>query len=121
MPRTNGGPKEFHESVAFQKDLKRIRKKYPRSEDTIRGAMEAIAGDYERVCHAQAVPGFDKTVWKYRVPNPDQQRGGRGGFRLIAYVRDARVHFLAVFSKSQLSDLSNSAIDDLIKQLSDSP
>ncbi len=72
-------------SPTFQKALRELSKQYRHVGEDLKRAYEAISADPWHACNARRIPGTSHELWKYRVRSSDRKRGGRGGFRLIAY------------------------------------
>jgi mRNA-degrading endonuclease RelE of RelBE toxin-antitoxin system len=71
-------------SQNFLRQLKALQKKYRRAGDDVAGALSDISKARKTAHSANAVPGYDQTVWKYRCGSSDMKRGSRGGFRIMA-------------------------------------
>jgi len=97
MPTTVNIPPEA------EKDIRRLRRKYPGVIGEIRRLVEQLEND-KRPGEKIAGVGYD--VYKVRLPNPSARRGKRGGFRVIYYVQMAdRVFLLRLYSKTEQSDI----------------
>ena len=95
----------------FERDIKRLERKYPKVRSDLNDLIRQIERDCERTAHARRVPGFgDEEVRKYRCKNSGGTRGSQGGFRLIARIADGIVTPLAVFAKSRSEDMSKESI-----------
>lgn len=106
-------------SRKFQHLVKQLTKKYPRLLHDLQDAFSAIERDYMRAAHASAIPGFGRTVWKYRWKSSDLQRGESGGIRIIALYDEQRntLYPLFVYFKVQQEDVSTEAIMKAITEL----
>jgi mRNA-degrading endonuclease RelE of RelBE toxin-antitoxin system len=77
---TSEQPVEVMFAPAFQKDIKRLRKKYPHIQDDLQPLIDQlIAGE----THGDQIQSTGYTVYKVRLPNRDAQRGKSGGYRVI--------------------------------------
>lgn len=67
-------------AVAFQKAIKRLRKKYPRIRDDVQPLINQLSLGETPGDQIQAT-GY--TVYKVRLSNRDTKRGKSGGYRVI--------------------------------------
>ena len=112
----NEQPVQIGFAPAFRKDLKRLRKRYPRIQQAIQPLIDQLI-DGETPGDQIQSTGY--TVYKVRLPNRDAQRGKRGGYRVIYYIRTTKhVVLLTIYSKSDRSDTS---VDDIQAIISDLP
>jgi mRNA-degrading endonuclease RelE of RelBE toxin-antitoxin system len=101
-------------SLHFQKDLKRLSKKYRNVQDDVQPILESLRGG--NVLGDQ-VMGVGKPVYKVRVPNSDARRGSAGGYRVIYYLRTAeRLTLITIYSKSEQADVSAKQIRAIIDE-----
>lgn len=99
--------------------LQRLKKQFPHIEDDVAGVLSDIAKDFRRARHANSIPRFNDTLFKYRVPSQDQSRGSSGGFRLCGYYdKDTNtLHLLLIWPKSQAEDLDYETKNKAVKEL----
>jgi len=103
-------PTEVSLAQQAEKDIKRLKKKYPAVTSEVRKLVYQLEDD-ERPGDKVAGVGYD--VYKVRLPNPSAQRGKSGGFRVIYYVQlEDRVILITIYSKTEQSDIA----PDQIKQ-----
>lgn len=101
----------------FERQLERLKAKYPQVEKDVR---EAIASPTTRI---DAVPGYSQQLWKARVPSSDMRRGARGGFRLYLWMEhtppdQANVMYpIVIYPKSKRADLSKKELRAVVKRL----
>ncbi|AMN46884.1 hypothetical protein ACG33_07185 [Steroidobacter denitrificans] len=85
----------------FDSDLEQLRKKYPHVEDDIREALKlALAGK----APTYPIPLFPGLV-KIRIASADQNRGKRGGFRVIYHSGVSGPCLISVYAKAQYEQL----------------
>jgi mRNA-degrading endonuclease RelE of RelBE toxin-antitoxin system len=114
---TNEQPVQIGFAPAFQKDIKRLRKRYPRIQQAIQPLVDQlVAGEIP----GDQVQSTGYIVYKVRLPNRDAQRGKSGGYRVIYYIRTQKqIVLLTVYSKSDRSDTSADDIHAIITNLPD--
>ncbi len=86
----------------FDEALKRLKKKYPHVEDDLKSGAQNPGPP-------RAIPGFAHKLWKLRIGSRDQQRGRRGGFRLIYYMDPSAaqtMYLVTIYAKNECEDLS---------------
>jgi mRNA-degrading endonuclease RelE of RelBE toxin-antitoxin system len=108
----------------FQRQLKDLRKKYPKVDGDLAAAYEDIRQDHQRACYAIPINNFGGSIWRYRFASTDMQRGRSGGFRLMAYYQDSTdsLHPFCIHTKAQfefpdakeLKRWIKECIDDLV-------
>ena len=115
----NESPVQVGLAPAFQKDIKRLRKKYPHIQQDIQPLINQLIDGETPGDQIQAT-GY--IVYKVRVPNRDAQRGKSGGYRVIYYIRTlTQVVLLTIYSKSERSDVDADNIQSIITDLPDNP
>jgi mRNA-degrading endonuclease RelE of RelBE toxin-antitoxin system len=63
------------------------------------------------------IAGVKYQVFKVRLKNSNIQKGKSGGYRVIYYLKTEREIILAtIYSKSDLSDISNERIEEVLAQ-----
>lgn len=98
----------------FLKQLTRLERKYGDILPEFHKLLVQLRND-ERP--GDLIPHTGHAVYKVRLKNPSAQRGKRGGFRVIYYVRlSNRVMLLTIYSKTQQSDISPKEIKRLIDE-----
>ncbi len=113
---TNEHPVQVSFAPAFRKDVKRLRKRFPRIQQDIQPLIDQLKdGDTP----GDQIQSTGYTVYKVRLPNRDARRGKSGGYRVIYYIRTLKqVVLLSVYSKSDRSDTS---VDDIQTIITDLP
>ena len=100
----------------FLRAAKRLRRKYRHIDEDIAELSHLLlpnphAGD--------AVPGFEDTVYKMRVPSRDMKRGKSGGYRVIYYLvtNPELIYLLTIYAKAQKEDIATGEIRQLLNEL----
>ncbi|MFC3414186.1 type II toxin-antitoxin system RelE/ParE family toxin [Algoriphagus hitonicola] len=97
----------------FEKDLKRLFKKYPSVKSEIS----------ELILQLKENPTLGtpllKNCYKIRMAIKSKGKGKSAGSRVITHVRVVReeVHLLSIYDKSEQSNISDSTINQLLKLL----
>lgn len=100
----------------FDRDVRRLRRKYRRIAEDIRGLLE----DFEQLgIHGDRVRGLPRIVRKVRLTNRSANRGKSGGFRALYVVEDAStIRLLRIYSKTEEDTLSLFEISRALDNLS---
>jgi mRNA-degrading endonuclease RelE of RelBE toxin-antitoxin system len=100
----------------FDEDIKRLQKKYPSVRRDIVVLIEQLRND-ERP--GDKIPNVGYDVYKVRIRNASAQRGKRGGFRVVYYLRHKDdVFLIAIYAKVQQADISPEQIRRIIDEIS---
>ena len=73
-------PREVVPAPCFQRNIRKLRKKYPGADDAV---CRAIGHLGENPALGVPLRGFGHRVRKLRIGNPSARRGKSGGYRLI--------------------------------------
>jgi hypothetical protein len=97
----------------FDRQLKRLVKKYPAFKEDISKLAASLASHPK-----QGVP-IGKECYKIRVALTSKGKGKAGGARVITYLHMARqkVYLLAVYDKSDATNILDSELIDRLKQI----
>jgi mRNA-degrading endonuclease RelE of RelBE toxin-antitoxin system len=113
------GAPEIHFSEGFERDLKRLEKKYRHIRDDVREALESPT------TRVDAMPGYSHELFKARIPSRDMQRGSRGGFRLLAW-RESNtppapptIYLVTIYAKSERQDLDAKELRRVLERFFD--
>lgn len=102
---------------SFEKDIKRLRKKYPHIGQDIQPLIERLTAGETPGTQVQAT-GY--TVYKVRLSNSDISRGKSVGYWVLYYIRTPQaIILLTIYSKTEQSDTPTSRIKQLIDSLPD--
>ena len=95
----------------FEKELKRLRKKYPSLKKDITGLFESLEEN-----PSQGVP-LGKNCFKIRVAIKSKGKGKRGGARVITCVKIVKqtVYLVTIFDKSEFESISDDRLSNLLK------
>lgn len=98
----------------FEKQRKRLIRKYPLLESIINGFIQELK---QGSLLGDIIPGT-KGARKVRLSNPDSNRGKRSGFRILYYfvADDGEIYLLAIYSKNEEENYTDSQIKKLLKQ-----
>ena len=98
----------------FQKDLRELAKRYRSIRTDLQSLIAQLqAGETPGDC----IAGIAYQVFKVRLKNSNIQKGKSGGYRVIYYLKtDTEIILATIYSKSDLSDVSNEVIEAAISQ-----
>lgn len=73
----------------------------------------------ENPSSGDAIPGWNKEVWKVRVASSDVKKGKSAGYRLIYFWKagEMKIYLLMAYFKGEKSDVTRSEIETLLKKL----
>ena len=102
-------------SDRFERDIKRLRKKFKHIRPDLQPLIEQLE-------HGQTpgdqIQGVGLRAYKVRVRNRDIARGKSGGYRLIYYIRTVdSVVFVTMYAKSEQEDVSIEAIKRILREI----
>lgn len=101
----------IHRSDGFDKDLKKLCKKYRDLEGSLKVVLEAVATS--DAPPGKQIPGLNGApVYKERVPCGN--KGKRGGGRIIYHATPAEAHLLFVYVKNDVEDIPNKVLRDAL-------
>ena len=110
-------PVQVEYTALFIRFLKHVAKKYRNVRDDLQPLIDRLASGETPGDQIQHVK---RTVYKVRIPNRDAQKGKSGGYRVIYYVKtSARVVLLAIYSKSEQTDVPTDEILKMIEAFED--
>ena len=98
----------------FKKDLRELAKRYRSIRTDLQPLIEQLqAGEIL----GDRIAGVKYQVFKVRLKNTNIQKGKSGGYRVIYYLKtDKEIILTTIYSKSDLSDVSNEIIIEAIAQ-----
>lgn len=101
---------------AFDKAVKRLKKKYHRIKHDLEQLVETLQ---DNPFAGVAIPGFSHRVWKIRLASSDMQAGKRGGYRIIyaLHQEEAACYLLTIYPKPDKSDVSAAELERLLLEL----
>ena len=101
---------------AFDKAVKRLRKKYRRIKVDLERLVNTLrANPFAGV----AIPGFGYRICKIRLASTDMQVGKRGGYRVIYAVdrEEQACYLLYIYPKPEKTDMSTQELEGLLLKL----
>lgn len=109
-------PAEVKSSPRFDRDIKRLKRKYPSVVAEVNNLIDRLKHD--KNLPGDKVPGVGYDVYKVRLRNPSASSGKSGGYRVIYYVQTLScVVLLTIFSKTAQVDISPSDIRQIVRDL----
>ena len=107
---------EIYLPQTFQKCIRHLKKKFPRIKDDLLILFQDLQKDPQI---GDAIPGWNRKVWKIRIPSRDLKRGKSGAFRVIyAWASGDRILYpLFVYFKGEKEDITKAEIEGLLKKL----
>lgn len=108
-------PTKVNLAAAFQRDIKRLRKKYPTVGHEVRNLVHQLEEDHRL---GDKIPNIGYDVYKVRLKNPSAGKGKRGGFRVIYYLKLAdEIILLTIYTKTEQVDISTDEIQQILENL----
>ncbi len=107
-------PVRIDTTIQYEKEIKRLRKKYRSIENDTETLVEKLeTGEIP----GDKISGNKYPVYKVRVKNSNVNKGQSGGYRVIYYTMTTEAIVLtAVYSKSVQENISNEEIEARIEQ-----
>ncbi|MCL7988567.1 type II toxin-antitoxin system RelE/ParE family toxin [Sphingobacterium sp. lm-10] len=98
---------------SFDKQLKRLVKKYPSLKNEYIDLIDSLENNPEQGT------ALGNRCYKIRLAISSKRKGKSGGARVIAHlvVEDDAVYLLAIYDKSQRSTLTDAELTELLKQV----
>ena len=107
-------PVEIAIAPRFQKNLKKLSKRYRHIRSDIEPLIEQLKSG--RLPGDQIV-GLDLVLFKVRVKNSDIQKGKSAGYRAIYYVKTPhQVILITIYSKSDQTDVEVSELREILSE-----
>ena len=107
-------PIEIALTPRFKKDLRELAKRYRSIRSDLQPLIEQLqAGEIA----GYRIAGVKYQVFKLRLKNSNIQKVKSGGYRVIYYLKtDQGIILTTIYSKSDISDVSNEIIEEAIAQ-----
>lgn len=107
-------PIEIALTPRFKRDLRELAKRYRSIRSDIQPLIEQLqAGEIP----GDRTAGVKYQVFTVRLKNSDIQKGKSGGYRVIYYLKTEQgIILTTIYSKSDISDVSNEIIEEAIAQ-----
>jgi mRNA-degrading endonuclease RelE of RelBE toxin-antitoxin system len=111
---SNNSPIEIALTPHFQRDLRDLAKRYRSIRLDLQPLIEQLQSGETP---GDRVTGTKYQIFKVRLKNSNIQKGKSGGYRVIYYLKtEAEIILATIYSKSDLSDVSNHVIEEAIAQ-----
>ena len=108
-------PTQVDIADTFNRQLRRLARKYPSVADTVDRLIAQLETDDRP---GAKMTGLGYQVYKVRLPNRSARRGKSGGFRAIYQERSGRlVLLLLIYSKTERADIPDEAIIRVIEEV----
>lgn len=99
----------------FTRAIRKLKKKYSSVDAEVETLVTQLEHD-ERP--GDKIPNVVYDVYKVHLKNSSTNKGKRGGFRVIYYLRlEDQVTLLTIYSKSDQSDISPQAIKQILDSI----
>jgi mRNA-degrading endonuclease RelE of RelBE toxin-antitoxin system len=111
---SNNFPIQIALTPRFQRDLRDLAKRYRSIRLDLQPLMEQLKSGETP---GDRVTGIKYQIFKVRLKNSNIQKGKSGGYRVIYYLKtEIEIILATIYSKSDLSDISNQVIEEAIAQ-----
>jgi mRNA-degrading endonuclease RelE of RelBE toxin-antitoxin system len=92
--------------------MKQLAKKYRYIQADVQPILESLqSGQFL----GDQIPNIERTAFKVRIANTDAQKGKRGGYRLIYYIKiETRIILITIYPKSDIVDINPDRLLQLI-------
>lgn len=111
---SNNSPIQIALTPHFQRDLRNLAKRYRSIRLDLQPLIEQLQSGETP---GDRVAGIKYQIFKVRLKNSNIQKGKSGGYRVIYYLKtEAEIILATIYSKSDLSDVSNHVIEEAIAQ-----
>lgn len=98
----------------FKRDLRDLAKQYRSIRSDIQPLIEELQSGQTP---GDRISGVKYQVFKVRLKNSNIQKGKSSGYRVIYYLKtQENIILVTIYSKSDLSDISNETIEHAISQ-----
>ena len=99
--------------LPFEKELKKLSKKYPSLKNEYLTLLENL--------ETNPIQGtsLGKDCYKIRLAIKSKKQGKSGGARVIACVKviNKKIYLLTIYDKSEMENITDNDLSDLLKQL----
>jgi mRNA-degrading endonuclease RelE of RelBE toxin-antitoxin system len=106
---------EVKATRAFEKDIKRLAKKYP----SLKSEFIHLVNELKQTPQMGTAVG--NNCYKIRISIASKGKGKSGGARVITYVQitNSTVFLLAIYDKSENEKITDKELNSLLKHISD--
>ena len=100
----------------FARETKKLAKKYRHIKKDFLPLLDRLEAG---LLVGDAVSGFDNKLYKVRVASSDQNKGKRGGFRVIYYIvsDNNEILLLTIYAKAKQANIKDSDVRRMLEQL----
>ena len=104
----------FSALPSFKKDLKQLSKKFRNVKSDVTKLMNVLKDNPTSGIFIK------QDIYKIRLQNSDTKSGKSGGYRVLYYYLNDKneIIFFTIFSKTELENISNNDLDNLLKEYS---
>ena len=97
----------------FEKELKRLVKKYPSLKNEYMGLVQSLK------VHPQQGTLLANSCYKIRLPIASKNKGKSGGARVITHIQITKtfVYLLSIYDKSEEDTISNKELEGLLRDI----
>ena len=115
MPKTCSMSYKVKTIPKFEKELKRLAKKYPSLKNEYIELVQSLKK------HPDQGTPLGNDCYKIRLAIASKQKGKSGGGRVITYVQvlQASVYLLTIFDKSEQENIPDKELEALLKWISE--
>ncbi|WP_456479010.1 type II toxin-antitoxin system RelE/ParE family toxin [Nautilia sp.] len=98
------------EQSLYIKAIKKLSKKYKHINEDVYNFLNSVTTKDDLGIELKS------NIYKARIKNSDKNKGKSGGYRLITYLKITKkeLHLLYIYDKSQITNLTEKEIDELI-------
>ncbi|BAY83624.1 hypothetical protein NIES267_31140 [Calothrix parasitica NIES-267] len=114
LMQNESSPIQIALTPRFKKDLRELAKRYRSIRSDVQPLIDQLqAGEIP----GDRIAGVKYQVFKVRLKNSNIQKGKSGGYRVIYYLKtDWGIILATIYSKSDISDVSNEIIEEAIER-----
>lgn len=104
---------DIRTSTTFEKQLKRLTKKYPSLKKEYKGLISSLKDNPNQG------KNLGQNCYKIRIPIASKGKGKSGGARVISCVVsiDKTVFLLSIYDKSEKENITDSELEDFIQEI----
>ena len=93
----------------FKKDVKRLQKRYKNIKNDLKTLNKSLQNNPK-----EGINLFSN-IYKIRIQNSSINKGKSAGFRVIYYYNQNNIYLLTIYSKSDISNISDKKILQILK------
>jgi mRNA-degrading endonuclease RelE of RelBE toxin-antitoxin system len=102
----------FSALPSFNKNLKQLNKRFHNIKNDVTSLINTLKDNPKSGIFIK------QNIYKIRLKNSDTRSGKSGGYRILYYYLDSNneIIFFTIFSKTELENISNNDLDNLLKE-----